>query len=224
MKTRFAKLNIALVMSLVVILLLSGCRVLAPLQDAHKTVLCVGDSITKGVGVADEKNDAYPAVLAKRLGAEYTVLNFGVNGTTVADVEQSYYNNTRYYDMSLNTSADILVLMLGTNDCMASTWNANAFKKAYKKLIKSYQKANDHIEIILVLPIPIYLEGLDYSNDILINEVVPIISAIADDYHLKTVDAYGAFKGDLTLYNDSVHPNEKGAMLLADLVNKAIQQ
>lgn len=46
-----------------------------------KKVICVGDSITYGHGVAENRGtDSYPAILQRLLSDEYEVHNFGVCG------------------------------------------------------------------------------------------------------------------------------------------------
>ena len=63
-------------------LLLLCCNLSFAQQKVIK-VACVGNSITQGVGVKDQKKDSYPAVLGRLLGDGYEVHNFGFSGRTL---------------------------------------------------------------------------------------------------------------------------------------------
>ena len=49
----------------------------APRKDAVR-VACIGNSITFGAGIRNRSRDSYPSVLARMLGDNYWVKNFGV--------------------------------------------------------------------------------------------------------------------------------------------------
>jgi acyl-CoA thioesterase-1 len=84
----------------------------APQADVDRTprIVCLGDSLTAGLGVAPEQ--AYPAVLQERLraaGLDYEVVNAGVSGDTSA-------GGLRRLDWSLRGDVRLLVVALGAND------------------------------------------------------------------------------------------------------------
>ena len=202
----------------------AGCSMLSGLNGASaKIVVCVGDSITQGVGVTDASTSSYPAQLSKKLGSNYQVLNYGVGGTTVLDGD-SAYTATSFYNKALRSGASVVIIALGTNDCRTDGWDADAFETAYQALVNEIYHAKADADIILVLPSPIYITAYNYDDEILRNEMIPIIRKIADEYGFKTVDAYSALEGKESLFTDGLHPNEKGAALLARLVKKAINQ
>jgi acyl-CoA thioesterase-1 len=81
----------------------------ATLDDAPR-IVCLGDSLTAGLGVAPEQ--AYPALLERRLhaaGEDYEVVNAGVSGDTSA-------GGLRRLDWSLRGSVRVLIVALGAND------------------------------------------------------------------------------------------------------------
>ena len=75
------------------------------------TVLCLGDSLTEGFGLAPDQ--AYPAVLAERLHAQghshVRVVNAGISGSTSASA-------VRRLKWQMRASPDVLILELGAND------------------------------------------------------------------------------------------------------------
>jgi acyl-CoA thioesterase-1 len=88
----------------------SSSRAEPPAASARPRVVCLGDSLTAGLGLAT--SDAYPARLAERLRAEgldYEVVNAGVSGDTSA-------GGLRRLDWSLDGDVAVLVVALGAND------------------------------------------------------------------------------------------------------------
>ena len=93
-------------------LLLTLLLFLSP-QTPKPVILCVGDSMTAGYGVAAEQS--YPAQLEKELvkrGFNYRVVNQGVTGSTTA---QALGGFTR----GLALSPAIVIIELGGNDAAA---------------------------------------------------------------------------------------------------------
>lgn len=64
-------------------------------------VACVGNSITRGYGLANPDNDSYPSQLQKLLGENYNVQNFGHSGATLLGKGHRPYINTRDYKNAL---------------------------------------------------------------------------------------------------------------------------
>lgn len=81
-----------------------------PAASARPRIVCLGDSLTAGLGVSPE--EAYPAQLAARLlaaGLDYEVVNAGVSGDTSA-------GGLRRLDWSMTGDVQVLVVALGAND------------------------------------------------------------------------------------------------------------
>jgi lysophospholipase L1-like esterase len=103
-----------------------------------RTVLCYGDSNTWGYATEPrpdsryERDERWPGVLQRELGADWRVIEEGLSGrTTVRDdpVEGADKNGKTYLLPCLNTHKplDAVVIMLGTNDLKArfnlSAWD-----------------------------------------------------------------------------------------------------
>ena len=79
-------------------------------SDNHGTIVAVGDSLTEGLGVAEES--AYPALLEKKLQAQgyrYTIVNAGVSGETSS-------GTLSRLNWVLRLKPDIVILVTGAND------------------------------------------------------------------------------------------------------------
>ena len=78
--------------------------------DYEGTIVAVGDSLTEGLGVAEEF--AYPALLEKKLrsdGYHYRVINAGVSGETSS-------GTLARIKWVLTLKPDIVILVIGAND------------------------------------------------------------------------------------------------------------
>ena len=90
-----------------------------------KKIVAVGDSITEGVCSSDEATHSWPSQLNDIFNDQdsYSVQNLGVSGRTMMkNGDYPYWNETAYQD-ALNSEADIMILMLGTNDAKTFQWN-----------------------------------------------------------------------------------------------------
>ena len=81
-----------------------------------KTIACVGDSITAGVGVTKDQND-YVKLLADQLGMAY--IRLGVSGTTLCTDGSRNCNITRLTEGNLK-GADVVTIAMGINDFCAA--------------------------------------------------------------------------------------------------------
>jgi len=85
-------------------------RSTAPVREDRPRIVAFGDSLTAGLGVAQE--EAYPARLQRELdaaGYRYRVINAGVSGDTTA-------GGVRRVDWVLNSKPTVVILELGAND------------------------------------------------------------------------------------------------------------
>ena len=94
-------------------LLIALCIVLAiPPGVEGATIVCLGDSITAGLGLSDDQ--AYPALvqdLAQHQGMSWTVINAGISGDTTS-------GGLRRLDWLLKGKPDLMLIALGANDGM----------------------------------------------------------------------------------------------------------
>lgn len=175
-------------------------------------VACVGDSITWGDKA--EANESYPAVLQQLLGPQYEVMNFGVCGAT-AQSDKAPYNTSTAYTQSLNSSPDVVIMMLGTNDSWADYWDADQFYSDYSALIEEYMYLESAPEVYLATSAACYID----SN---ISEAVNVQKLIAEELGIQTVDMYSFTENHSNWFTDGVHPTAKGYALMARAFAKAV--
>jgi lysophospholipase L1-like esterase len=78
--------------------------------------------------------------------------------------------------------------------------------------------------IILCTPIPAFKSTWDISDQVIANEIIPIQKEVAAQYNLQVLDLHSLFTDASLVLDDGIHPNDKGAQRLAQLVAEAIKQ
>ena len=194
-----------------------------------KKIACVGDSLTYGHSWPEEAYPVYLKQLVADNGCE--VGNFGLNGASITGTNPSLYikySEKQQYTDSINFDADVVVIMLGTND--SKDWKAAEpnFESWYIELIESYQTNNPDVEIILVTAPPTFENNkFNIPNDVIKEKVCPVQRDIAEELGLPMIDfrqimeeyegGYESLiRGDATF--DGVHLSVEGAQLLARLI------
>lgn len=204
-------------------------------------IACVGDSLTWGHNWNPNKtNETYPRYLNEGMGIE--TVNCGVNGATITGYGGSGtgYNyaggskTSSQYQKSLTSGADVIVIMLGSNDGTDWTNAAATFEEGYRSLINTYLNLEGVEEVILVASPPV-LDGnaFSLSNTNIKTYVNPIQRTVASDLDLPLIDARAEFEKvqaeDATRYsgffrpNDGVHFTVEGAKFIASLVEEMIR-
>jgi lysophospholipase L1-like esterase len=85
-------------------------------------VACIGDSITQGVGTANQDFHSYPAQLKRMMDPHWEVVGFGYSGATLVKSCKNTYHKTPMLERALRFQPDIVVIMLGTNDAGPVNW------------------------------------------------------------------------------------------------------
>lgn len=197
-------------------------------KDGQIRVACVGDSITYGSLVFDHAHNNYPAQLGDMLGKGYVVNNYGYSGRAAhADTDMPYVNE-ELYQKSLAFAPDVVVVMLGTNDTRTGNWHGiNAYIRAYGAILDSYLALPSHPQVIVMAPPPAFefFGKVRYHiNKMLVkNEVNVAVRFLAEGKNLPFIDLYEVFDGRKNLFVDGIHPNVKGASVLAGTVYNMIK-
>lgn len=194
-----------------------------------KKVICVGDSITYGHGVAENRGtDSYPAILQRLLSDEYEVQNFGVCGCTLLKNGDMPYVEEECYRKSLDANGDIYIIMLGTNDSKPYNWNKEDYRKELKQFIERYMLLSTYPNIYVMLPpmaFPIGEENevlFDVNPQIISGDVHRIVGEIAEELQAKAIDLYKLTNNHPEWFMDGVHPNVNGNKAIATCLYKSI--
>ena len=179
-------------------------------------VACVGDSITADTG--------YPEYLGTKLGANYTIGDFGVGRTTVSLDFNKPYMNQMACQNALRFSPDIVVIMLGTNDAYLSSQQRSNFTDDYKTLIEQFQELSSEPEIFIAVPPPVFNNTLGLNATVVDDTVIPLVMQTASDVGLQTIDVHTPLINHPEDFKDGVHPNSEGAQIVATTVFDSITE
>ena len=194
----------------------------APRKDAVR-VACIGNSITFGAGIRNRSRDSYPSVLARMLGDNYWVKNFGVSARTMLNKGDHPYMNEPAYKNALAFNPNIVVIKLGTNDSKSFNWKYRAdFMKDAQTMIDAFKGLPSQPKIYLCYPSKAYLTGDGINDDIISKEIIPMIKKLAKKNDLSVIDLHTAMDGMPELFKERIHPNEKGAQVMAKAVYQSI--
>ena len=230
-------IKIAIIVSIVLVIAIGAVgfhfinKMINPEVIVHGTgeqkVLCIGDSITFGQGVLmNREKEGFPAFLAEKLGNEYQVFNYGLCNRTLASTSDLPYPKEAFAKASLEQDADIIIIMLGTNDSKPDFWDAEKYEKEYIAFVESYQNMSSKPEVYVMLPPQIVKDpedNGDCSNEILTKEVIPAIKRVAEATGAKEIDLYSATEGHEDWYADGLHPNAEGNKAIAEVIAEAIR-
>lgn len=193
---------------------------------ALKKVACIGDSVTKGYGIA--KGKSYPEQLQTQLGENYLVGNFGRNGATLLKKGHNPYMASPEYREALLFQPDIVVIALGLNDTDPRNWPNYKldFKSDYHSLIESFKQQNPKVQIYICKMTPIFSghpRFLSGTRD-WFQQIQSEIISIAENHHLTLIDNHAELYTRIDLFDDFIHPNADGATILANNVFKHLKK
>jgi len=133
--------------------------------------------------------------------------------------DDPYWNTTQYTN-GLNSSPDIVIIMLGSNDSKPYNWIYQTnYAQDYEKLINQYRNLPSHPRIYLNTLLTVYGPGsYDITDPIVTGQLCPIIKQIALDENLPVIDVNAATKNMPQNFPDNVHPDIAGAKVVAQTV------
>jgi acyl-CoA thioesterase-1 len=196
---------------------LAGSAAGAPVEasggdPARRRIIILGDSLTAGLGLPAERS--FPALIQERLDREgYTdqVVNAGVSGDTSA-------GGLRRLEWALGeTRPGILVVALGGNDGLRGL----PPEQLEKNLAAIIERGLDHgLTVVLAgMEAPPNF-GADYTS-----RFRRVYQTLAARYRVRLIPfLLEGVAGNPSLnQSDGIHPNERGAAVVADLVWKALE-
>ncbi len=193
-------------------------------REAPKRIACVGDSITFGAAIKDRTKNCYPAQLGRMLGEKFEVRNFGVNGATLLKKGDKPYWKLKAYANARDFQPEIVVIKLGTNDSKPRNWkHKEEYVADYMELIESFRKLGSKPVVWLCYPVPAYPGRWGITDKVMKEEVMPRLDEVAKKSGCKVIDLYSALSDKKEMFPDLVHPNAKGATLIAEAVSSAIK-
>ena len=193
-------------------------------SSAQTRVACVGDSTTWGYGLANQSVEGYPARLQAELGSGYVVKNFGVNGSCMVKNDPASYWNTSAFTDAKNYNAQIIIILLGTNDGDPPRWNAHKgeFYNDYVAMINAFRANGQNPRIFVGYPLPCFTSAKAAQDTTIKTQVIPLIQQVAASQGVSSIDFSTTMQNSSWFQSDGIHPNATGAQRMADLAFSAL--
>lgn len=182
-----------------------------PTAYSEKIVVALGDSVTCNGGWTEAVGDL--------LGCE--IINSGVSADRATEALARFDSDVKAY------SPDIVLVMLGINDCVQYYYSDTTAITFKNELIEIYGKCREiGAETIYITPNNVKTESLnfdrykDYGG---LAECFPkFINAIkeaAEETNSYCIDIYSLFSDTESLLCDSVHPNKEGYSIIISKIS-----
>lgn len=186
-------------------------------------IACIGNSITYGSGIKNRYQNSYPRILSQMLGKGYDVRNFGFSARTLLKKGNHPYMYDPMFKEALHFLPDIVTIKLGTNDSKPHNWQyKQEFKHNINEIIHAFKELNSKPKIYLCLPVPAFGNNYGINNQIIHEEIIPLIKQAAQKNKLTIINLYDALKPYPQYFPDQIHPNEKGAAIIATEIYHSI--
>ncbi len=166
-----------------------------------RTIVCFGDSLTKGYGAKNGKG--YPYYLQQKV--DCPVVNLGINGNTSADGLRRINDVLKY----IHSSKTLVIVEFGANDFFQQV-PLSQTKKNMEQIIDKLASAGATIIVVS-------------TQDTELNDIYHMLKSVAENKKVEFVDGIlNEFWNRRELFSDSVHPNEDGYKLVAEKIYNQI--
>lgn len=189
------------------------------------SVTCVGASTTEN---ADAPECSWPSQMAEMLGSRFSVLNAGASGSNVIrDKRANFpYSTSAQYQTALSSDPDIVIIMLGGNDCGAH-WYESGIENPEKEFEKDYNALVDEFEDLSKRPVIILAKQTycfsDPLRQRLTHDIVnPIVEKIGKERAYTVVDMEEYTKDHEEWNTDGLHFTDEGNKKLAEFFKLAV--
>ena len=192
-------------------------------QGAIK-IAAVGDSLTYGYGLENRQQDAYPSILLELLGSHYQVANYGLSGRSLLSTSDYPYLKEKNAQQSLESDADIVIIMIGSNDSRAAYWNKEQFIKEYRDLVKGYIKLPSQPEVFILAPPYVPTSRFGLNNEVIRDEIQQIVEDVAAELGVHFINLYPITEGHPEYYSDGLHLTPLGNRVIAKAIFSALRE
>ena len=137
------------------------------------------------------------------------------------------YVNEQAWKDALDFNPNIVIIKLGTNDSKAANWkHKEEFQGDLQSMIDQLRALPAHPVIYLVRPLVAVekvVNEMSINNEVIEKEIIPIINKVAKKNKLRILDFREELNQSGLMSSDGVHPNKKGAAVIAQKVAEAIR-
>ncbi|HRD19358.1 MAG TPA: hypothetical protein PLB60_09900, partial [Candidatus Marinimicrobia bacterium] len=88
----------------------------------------------------------------------------------------------------------------------------------YLAMIDTFRQLSSRPEIYICLPLPAFSGAWDIRDSIIVNDIIPMISQVADSANVNLIDLHTPFLDKSSLMPDGIHPLIEGSDLIARIL------
>ncbi|PRA80403.1 GDSL-type esterase/lipase family protein [Microbacterium sp. MYb66] len=193
-------------------------------DDERIRIAAVGDSNTYGAGMLfrGRTRRSYPARLEQLLGGQYQVLNYGVNRRTLQREGDLPYDATPFAAASIAAEADIVLIMLGSNDARDGNWDASRFESELEAFVDRFRARGATVH--LLTPPIAYENRLGVHWWIIEEEVAPIVRRVAETLGVGLIDVFEITRSCTRSHPDGIHLDARASAIVAEAVAEELQR
>lgn len=219
-------------------LILLGCGCVAilffPRKERPRTklprIVCIGDSITFGMGVFKTRHrDAWPYLLRRKLSGRWEVLNYGISGATLQREGNQPYRES-FWEAAKKCRGQVYLLMLGTNDSKPQNWDEERYLRELQERALALRALPSAPTVILMSPPPAYKQqetdayaAFDIDDGVC-NRLQELVRQVAEENDLGFINLYQPMTGHPEYMGDGVHPNRLGNRVMAEHILRELEK
>ncbi len=184
-----------------------------PPNNARKTILFVGTSLTAGYGL--DPQQAYPSLIQHRLdslGLDYEAVNAGVSGETSSGA-------VHRMPWLLKQPFEVFVLETGANDGLRGL-PVDSLRANIQRILDDVKRTHPQAKILLV-----GMEALPNMGSAYVKGFQTVYPQLAKKNQVAYLPFLLEGVGGIDTLNqrDMVHPNPQGAAIIAETVWSALR-
>lgn len=202
-------------------------------------VACVGDSITYGFGLANREVECYPAQLQLILDGEekgkYEVRNFGNSGRgiyldSMRGNEKRGFRWMKEHQAALDWKPDVVICNLGINDNgeyikeYTGGRERGSWADDYVAHLGDYKRANPEVKFFIWTKLAPLAPGQKFYQSPEPFLMQRDLEAVAGKMDAVGIDMQAPLRAEMDeiLAVDKIHPNAKGARIIAETTADAL--
>ncbi len=199
-------------------------------QDYSVRIAFIGNSITFGAGTTNPSTRSYPVQLGILLSEVYgdtcVIGNFGVSSRVMLKNGDFPIWEDPEFDQALAFKPNIVVFALGTNDSKTHNWDnyGDEFYADYMSMVDTFKQVNPFVEIFVCHPPPAFDIVWGIRDSVIVNGVIPVVDQVIAETGVELINFYNPLLDSVHLFPDYIHPNDKGAAAMADIVNARFEE
>ena len=203
----------------------ADCDERLKMSSERKHIICFGDSNTGGFDPRSYFGDNYPGDIPWIRQLEksgYEITDLGLNGRQIPSNEVELSN--AYEIIRMHLPADLMTVMLGTNDLLMRSGSKAEFAASRMKKFMEYIRSRlPELRILLIGPVGLERGewGLDRNHLEQSARLSGLYRHIADEMEVEFADA-SSWNVDIAF--DGVHFSEAGHKIFAEELKNTLEE